>query len=388
MYNSQSVLSSSMIYWLIFMVTLGFAAYTDKCKYCSLVVETFKAGLKKTENQHFAGGNTDWEEKKLGKFAKSEVRLVEIMEYLCKMKYLDDSNAFRDVKDIEFKCQQLVEEHEENIENWYFHKQLSNPDFLKWFCYEKLRLCCNAGHFGADCKPCPGVDKGLPVCSGHGSCQGDGSREGSGKCRCDIGYVGFMCSNCDANYYATRNSSAFICKECHKSCRGGCSAGGPGNCKECHVGWVMNDSNECEDANECLDENRCTGEHVKCSNTDGSYECICEKGFVKGSKGICEVDVKASPGKLWVRPDRLLRSFSITGLCILVIVVIWRRSFTPSAINEERAKNRKSSGNLENFEIDITTKNFENPQKDLSNSKMESERNHKRNGQISTTDEL
>ncbi|KAK6110646.1 TLR4 regulator and MIR-interacting MSAP family protein [Brugia pahangi] len=349
------------------MVTLGFAAYTDKCKYCSLVVETFKAGLKKTENQHFAGGNTDWEEKKLGKFAKSEVRLVEIMEYLCKMKYLDDSNAFRDVKDIEFKCQQLVEEHEENIENWYFHKQLSNPDFLKWFCYEKLRLCCNAGHFGADCKPCPGVDKGLPVCSGHGSCQGDGSREGSGKCRCDIGYVGFMCSNCDANYYATRNSSAFICKECHKSCRGGCSAGGPGNCKECHVGWVMNDSNECEDANECLDENRCTGEHVKCSNTDGSYECICEKGFVKGSKGICEVDVKASPGKLWVRPDRLL---------------------PPSAINEERAKNRKSSGNLENFEIDITTKNFENPQKDLSNSKMESERNHKRNGQISTTDEL
>lgn len=69
------------------------------------------------------------------------------------------------------QCQQLVEEHEESIENWYFHKQLSNPDFLKWLCYEKLRLCCDAGHFGADCKPCPGVDKGLPVCSGHGSCQ-------------------------------------------------------------------------------------------------------------------------------------------------------------------------------------------------------------------------
>lgn len=135
----------------------------------------------------------------------SETRLVEIMEHLCKTKYLDDSNGFRDVKDVEFKvselwsttsdhekcslfetvhvsrrteliimilqCQQLVEEHEESIENWYFHKQLSNPDFLKWLCYEKLRLCCDAGHFGADCKPCPGVDKGLPVCSGHGSCQ-------------------------------------------------------------------------------------------------------------------------------------------------------------------------------------------------------------------------
>lgn len=134
----------------------------------------------------------------------SETRLVEIMEHLCKTKYLDDLNGFKDIKDIEFKvyellptvfrkypfylkryfvfrkaklgvtilqCQQLVEEHEESIENWYFHKQLSNPNLLKWLCFEKLRLCCDAGHFGADCKPCPGVDKGLPVCSGHGSCQ-------------------------------------------------------------------------------------------------------------------------------------------------------------------------------------------------------------------------
>ncbi|KAL3982339.1 TLR4 regulator and MIR-interacting MSAP family protein [Acanthocheilonema viteae] len=326
MCNNQGFLFLYLTYWITF--TMGFAAYVDKCRQCSLAVETFKAGLKKTENQHFAGGNTDWEERKLGKFAKSEIRLVEIMEHLCKTKYLDDSNGFRDVKDIEFKCQQLVEEHEESIENWYFHKQLSNPNFLKWLCFEKLRLCCDAGHFGTDCKPCPGVDKGLPVCSGHGSCQGDGSREGSGKCKCDMGYVGFMCSNCDANYYATRNSSTFICSECHKSCKSGCSDSGPRNCKECHAGWIMNDSNECEDVNECLGKNRCSGEHIKCNNTEGSYECICEKGFVKDSNGVCEIDVKAPPEKLWVRPNRLLRWFSITGLCILVSVVIWRRSFS------------------------------------------------------------
>ncbi|EJD75709.1 latent transforming growth factor beta binding protein 4 [Loa loa] len=326
--NIQGFLSFSMTYWMFFMVTVGFAAYVDKCKYCSLVVETFKAGMKKTENQHFAGGNTDWEERKLGKFSKSETRLVEVMEHLCKTKYLDDSDEFRNVKDVEFKCQQLVEEHEESIENWYFHKQFSNPDFLKWLCHEKLRLCCDKGHFGTDCKPCPGIDKGLPACSGHGSCQGDGSREGSGKCKCDMGYVGFMCSNCDANYYAMRNSSTFVCSECHKSCKGGCSGSGPRDCKECHVGWIMNDSNECEDVNECFDEDRCTGEHVKCNNTEGSYECICEKGFVKGSNGVCEVDIEAPPEKLWVRPDRLLHSFSIAGLCLLVSVVIWQRSFS------------------------------------------------------------
>uniref|UniRef100_A0A914VQM4 DUF3456 domain-containing protein n=1 Tax=Plectus sambesii TaxID=2011161 RepID=A0A914VQM4_9BILA len=33
---------------------------------------------------HFAGGNTDWEERNLGKFAKSETRLVEVMEHVCR----------------------------------------------------------------------------------------------------------------------------------------------------------------------------------------------------------------------------------------------------------------------------------------------------------------
>lgn len=50
------------------------------------------------------------------------------------------------------------------------------------------------------------------------------------------------------------------------------------------------------DANECLDENVCTGEHIKCNNTEGSYECICEEGFVKGSDGVCEIDVKGMLG--------------------------------------------------------------------------------------------
>jgi hypothetical protein len=65
-------------------------------------------GLKRTENQHFAGGNTDWEERKLGKFASSETRLVEIMEYLCKKKHLDDAKQFDSVKEIEFKVRVSV----------------------------------------------------------------------------------------------------------------------------------------------------------------------------------------------------------------------------------------------------------------------------------------
>uniref|UniRef100_A0A915PCI0 EGF-like domain-containing protein n=1 Tax=Setaria digitata TaxID=48799 RepID=A0A915PCI0_9BILA len=337
----------TVIWWMTFIVVVGFDTYANKCKYCSLVVETFKAGMKKTENQHFAGGNTDWEERKLGKFAKSETRLVEIMEHLCKTKYLVYLDGFKNVKDLEFKCQQLVEEHEEDIENWYFHKQLSNPDFLKWLCYEKLRLCCDAGYYGADCKPCPGVDRNLPVCAGHGSCEGDGSREGNGKCRCHMGYVGFMCSNCDANYYAMWNNSTFSCGECHKSCRGGCYGNGPENCKECRAGWIMNGSRVCEDVNECLGGNQCNGEHIQCNNTEGSYECVCEEGFVKGSDGACEVDVEVH-----------------------------------SASDGERAKNNKSNRNLENFDIDITTIDFGKEQGNVSNLKFDREESHWRNDKI------
>lgn len=126
----------------------------------------------------------------------SETRLIEVMEHLCKKEHLEDSKKFSGIKDLEFKvrvdqfllliffhrklfayshinciqCHELVEEHEEDIENWYFHRQNSDPDFLIWLCHDKLRLCCREGHFGVNCKPCPGVDKGFAACSGHGKC--------------------------------------------------------------------------------------------------------------------------------------------------------------------------------------------------------------------------
>lgn len=53
---------------LIYLVVSKDAA-EERCNQCRFLVETFKAGMKKTEKQHFAGGNTDWEERKLGRFA-------------------------------------------------------------------------------------------------------------------------------------------------------------------------------------------------------------------------------------------------------------------------------------------------------------------------------
>lgn len=77
---------------------------------------------------------------------------------------------YRKISRNSLQCQQLVEEHEEAIENWYFHKQNSDPDMFAWLCYDKLNLCCPEGRYGKDCKPCPGVEKGLPACFGRGTC--------------------------------------------------------------------------------------------------------------------------------------------------------------------------------------------------------------------------
>ncbi|VDD93096.1 unnamed protein product, partial [Enterobius vermicularis] len=280
----------------------------------------FYNSLFKTENQHFAGGNTEWEERKLGKFAKSETRLVEILESLCKLNVLNNREGYSGVKDIEFKCQELAEEHEETLENWYFHKQNSDPDLLHWLCFDRLELCCLPGHFGKDCKACPGVDRNFTACSGHGECDGDGSREGTGKCQCNRGYVGFMCSNCDADYYP-------VAGKCHRSCRGGCVSEGPKGCKECRKGWISDEEKGCVDVDECLEGNKCLGEQEVCVNNEGSYSCECKEGYARDHKEkVCKIDVNANDP--WIRPDIFLRSVSFTALFVLISLVVWLRSIS------------------------------------------------------------
>ncbi|OXB81019.1 UNVERIFIED_CONTAM: hypothetical protein H355_004939 [Colinus virginianus] len=76
------------------------------CSTCRGIVDRFKQGLADTAKKNFGGGNTAWEEKTLSKYESSEIRLVEITENLC-----DSSN---------FECNNMVEEHEEQIEKWWF----------------------------------------------------------------------------------------------------------------------------------------------------------------------------------------------------------------------------------------------------------------------------
>ncbi|GFO44472.1 cysteine-rich with egf-like domain protein 2 [Plakobranchus ocellatus] len=172
---------------------------------------------------------------------------------------------------------------------------------------------------------------------------GEGTREGTGECRCDSGYKGDMCLECkDGFYEESSNETHTICKVCHISCKNICTEGGPKGCDECKKGWQEDeelgcqDIDECatapceenqycsntqgsytcftcdvacdsctgagpkkckecstgftfnEDSTECLDDNECSadpslcsGENEMCKNTPGTYECVCQTGFVR-----------------------------------------------------------------------------------------------------------
>ncbi|XP_043824512.1 protein disulfide isomerase CRELD2 isoform X2 [Dromiciops gliroides] len=288
--------------WLLLLLSaasLSSSSQSHKpCTVCKNIVDQFNKGLANTEKKNFGGGNTAWEEKTLSKYESSEIRLLEIVENLC------ESDAF--------DCNNMLENNEEHLENWWFKQKKKHPDLFRWFCVETLEVCCPSGTYGPDCLECPGGSK--QPCRGNGYCNGDGSRGGDGRCMCHMGYEGPLCMDCvegyfstlrndthsvctdvdecaaetpacDEGFYCLNNNGSFSCKECDSSCSG-CVGEGPGHCINCTAGYAQEDG-ACRDVDECsLPEKVCLQEHQKCFNTPGSYVCACAQGFQE-KDGAC-----------------------------------------------------------------------------------------------------
>ncbi|KFD73057.1 hypothetical protein M514_00186, partial [Trichuris suis] len=173
----------------------------DHCDVCRIVASGFLKGLKKTEASHFAGGNTDWEDKHLGKYAESETRFIEILEMACPEKY---DHPGMSVKKTEAKCHSMIEQQEELLEKWFYRLRISIPDLFQWLCIDQMKVCCPRNRFGPECTSCPG-DTSRP-CFGNGACHGSGTRFGTGKCVCHAGYQGKLCRKCAHNYYAVHEN--------------------------------------------------------------------------------------------------------------------------------------------------------------------------------------
>ncbi|XP_036376212.1 cysteine-rich with EGF-like domain protein 2 [Megalops cyprinoides] len=242
----------------------------ESCSTCRQITDTFVKGFERTAKKNFGGGNTAWEERKLGKYETSEIRLLEIVESLC------DSSSF--------ECNHMVEEHEEHFETWWFRRRAKHPDIFKWFCINTIKACCPNGTFGLDCNACVGGSE--RPCHGNGACDGDGTRAGHGGCSCNHGYQGEFCLDCADGYFnKERNDTFSLCAACDRVCSG-CTGAGPDRCLTCADGYRDEDGT-CADIDDCmLKEQVCSGEHRECVNTEGSYTCQCSSGFQE-QDGVC-----------------------------------------------------------------------------------------------------
>lgn len=137
--------------------------------------------MDETRRGKFEGGDADWEESRLGNYAGSELRLVEIQEKLC-----------LNIDKAQDQCHSLAEKHESLIEEWWFKRKKDDPDLHTFLCINNLKgknsiplqtsicqtilemtifalVCCPPSHYGAECKPCKGGIEN--PCSGHGKCK-------------------------------------------------------------------------------------------------------------------------------------------------------------------------------------------------------------------------
>lgn len=93
--------------------------------------KAFHEGLDSSRRSNFGGGNTAWEESRLGAWAFSETRLVGVMENVCKQATKPPI------------CSSLVEEHEEAVEEWWNTKFRADPkkaDLFQFLCIDRLKV--------------------------------------------------------------------------------------------------------------------------------------------------------------------------------------------------------------------------------------------------------
>ncbi|KAL8593711.1 hypothetical protein ACOMHN_021893 [Nucella lapillus] len=236
-----------------------------KCSVCQELTNNFKLGLERTKQKHYEGGNSQWEESRLGRYPDSEMRLVEATDEIC-------AGASKE-------CPQILEDYEELIDEYWFKSGLEKDAavFYKYFCIDNVKACCPNNTYGPNCTECTGgVER---PCKGNGECDGAGTREGTGACNCSLGYEGELCESCAPGHYETdRNDTHTQCTACHKSCKT-CTGEGPKACGECNEGWFHSKDKGCQDCHESC--KNCTGE--------GPSVCGgCKEGWFYTKDKLCQ----------------------------------------------------------------------------------------------------
>jgi len=239
-------------------------------------------GMQQTSNKQFEGGDADWEKDKLPKYHTSEIRYCDITDYVCSVNEITGNSD-------QNQCNDFFDNNEELIKEWYYKHQSNHTNFDEWLCLNNSFVCCPDGSFGKECTPCPTVNN--KICSGHGLCNGFGTRSGTGQCLCYDGYQGDLCKECTKNFYPKQSRSGSSCVRCNPSCKEGCTGPDSKDCLGCVDGYIFVEGEGCHDIDECATNEHCQGENEKCFNIPGSYECICHDGYGR-KDGKCILDIK------------------------------------------------------------------------------------------------
>ncbi|VDL63790.1 unnamed protein product [Hymenolepis diminuta] len=344
------------IFVFLFLCLLHIKSSESSCDLCRSVLEQYRSSFSEIDpDVSLGGGNTDWEEKFIGKYAFSELHAFETLE--------------RTLKRLDSRQAHFLSDIEPDIEEFWAEQlktgkvELSN--IVDIFCNDKLKYCCPFNTFGVNCSNCD------PCNIEHGQCDGNGTRSGNGKCVCQKGYSGSTCDECNprTHFQSFFENGSLNCIPCHPSCSGGCSDETESSCVSCAHGFSLVEDNdgkkscqdidECEkspckwgtfcinqfgtyscnkcpteckscksssecttcasgyelksgkciDIDECADVDICSGPHEKCVNRQGSYRCVCEEGY-RQKQGICipsprKSSTTASRGK-WT-PQRTMK---------------------------------------------------------------------------------
>uniref|UniRef100_A0A2C9JE70 Cubilin n=1 Tax=Biomphalaria glabrata TaxID=6526 RepID=A0A2C9JE70_BIOGL len=142
---------------------------------------------------------------------------------------------------------------------------------------------CKPGWQGQDCS----VD--IDECSKNGVCYNNSqciNSQGSYKCVCTTGYLstGSSCVACSPIHYG---------QDCNNSCS--CIFANTLDCNHisgkcnCKPGWT---GVNCElDINECSNSSYCSADHVECINLNGSAECRCLPGYERPANSTTCQDI-------------------------------------------------------------------------------------------------
>ncbi|CAG2253241.1 unnamed protein product [Mytilus edulis] len=154
----------------------------------------------------------------------------------------------------------------------------SNPNYLIASCN------CTTGWSGDDC------DINTNGCADNPSALGHTSIDlflFSGD-HCDINTDG---DDCDINTDRCADDPCALGRTCIDLSPPDEELAGRGyNCSNCPAGYTITDDEKCEDINECLDGMDNCPANSNCTNTDGSFTCICLEGFRKVGSECQDID--------------------------------------------------------------------------------------------------